>query len=68
MPYESVSELPQPVRDHLPDEAQRIYQRAFNSAWEEYAGRSDREATAHRVAWSAVKRQYRKADGQWVHK
>lgn len=68
MPYESISELPRPVRDHLHDEAQRLYQRAFNSAWQEYASRTDQEATAHRVAWSAVKKLYRRADGQWVHK
>ena len=46
--------------------------KAINSAWEEYRnpedrrGDADREETAHRVAWAAVKQEYHKADGKWV--
>jgi cation transport regulator len=40
----------------------------FNHAWTEYADRADREAIAHRVAWSAVKKQYTKSGTQWVRK
>jgi len=68
MPYSSISELPDSVRNHLPEHAQRIYAEAFNSAWNEYSGRSDREAVAHKVAWSAVKKQYRKQGDRWVEK
>ena len=68
MPYSAISDLPDSVRDHLPEKAQRIYREAFNSAWGEYSDRSDREATAHKVAWSAVKKQYRKQGDQWVEK
>ena len=68
MPYSSVSDLPDSVRDHLPEKAQHIYRDAFNSAWDEYSDRSDREATAHKVAWSAVKKRYRKQGDRWVAK
>jgi cation transport regulator len=72
MPYRRVSELPYAVRDYLPEHAQDIYMRAFNSAWDQYADPSKRrtkgtrEATAHRVAWSAVERLYEKCpNGRW---
>lgn len=66
MPYAANRDLPPSVRDHLPEHAQSIYREAFNHAWEEYADHSDREAVAHRVAWAAVKRKYRKMNGEWV--
>jgi cation transport regulator len=73
MPYKNLADLPDSVRDNLPKHAQEIYQAAFNSAWEEYAdpedrrGDADREETAHKVAWSAVKKTYEKNDdGRWV--
>lgn len=72
MPYKSVSDLPDPIKKHLPKHAQSIYKSAFNNAWEQYKKPSkrreggSREATAHRVAWGAVKRQYRKGkNGNW---
>lgn len=75
MPYNTLSELPDNVRNVLPDHAQDIYKEAFNSAYESYKdpddrqGDSDREETAHRVAWSAVKKSYEKgADGSWRKK
>ncbi|MDY6981173.1 MAG: ChaB family protein [Pseudomonadota bacterium] len=68
MPYDRIDQLPDPVRSHLPNEAQQIYKEAFNHAWEEYAERDDREATAHKVAWAAVKKKYVKRDEQWVKK
>ncbi len=68
MPYASTDDLPQSVRAHLPVHAQEIYAAAFNSAWQEYADRApdDREATAHRVAWAAVKHQYQKEGDRWT--
>ena len=74
MPYETLTDLPDSVRDNLPKHAQEIYQAAFNSAWEQYdqpeERRDDasREETAHKVAWSAVKQEYEKRDGRWVAK
>ena len=70
MPYKTLSDLPDSVRDNLPRHAQEIYQEAFNHAWLEYAerGAQGREETAHKVAWSAVKKSYRKDEksGNWV--
>ena len=73
MPYEHKDDLPEDVRDALPKHAQEIYREAFNSAWEQYAdpedrrGDQSREATAHQIAWSAVKQTYEKNDdGEWV--
>lgn len=72
MPYQSNDELPDSVRNNLPKHAQEIYRKAFNSAWEEYKNPEDRrgdesrEEVAHKVAWSAVKKEYHKEDGEWV--
>ena len=74
MPYDQLSDLPDSVKNSLPKHAQEIYQEAYNSAWDEYKdpsdrrGNSSREETAHRVAWSAVKKKYRKKDDKWVKK
>jgi cation transport regulator len=66
MPYAGNRDLPQRVRKHLPAHAQDIYREAFNHAWANYAGDPRREEIAHRTAWTAVKRRYGKADGDWV--
>jgi cation transport regulator len=68
LPYASIEDLPPPVQAHLPLHAQEIYLGAFNNAWIEYAARgpTQRETTAHRVAWAAVKRKYRKSGDQCV--
>ena len=72
MPYKSTSELPESVKSVLPDHAQDIYKEAFNSAYDEYKdpadrrGNADREETAHKVAWAAVKKKYEKGnDDRW---
>lgn len=72
MPFSRISELPGPVREHLPMHAQEIYKEAFNSAWEQYdrpeewRGHTSREETAHKIAWAAVKEKYEKGDdGDW---
>jgi cation transport regulator len=66
MPYETNADLPPTLRAHLPPHAQDIYRAAFNHAWESYAARAGREEIAHRIAWSAVKRSYRKVGDTWV--
>jgi cation transport regulator len=64
MPYDTRRDLPDSVRDNLPDHAQDIYKEAFNSAWDQYDHDEER---AHRVAWAAVKQSYHKNDkGNWV--
>ncbi len=66
MPYRDLKELPIAVRRHLPKHAQEVYREAYNSAWEQYARRKDREEVAHKVAWTAVKKKYRKEGERWV--
>lgn len=75
MPYNTLSQLPESVRNNLPKHAQEIYKSAFNSAWDTYKRRSDRaddddrETVSHKVAWAAVKKSYAKAsDGRWVQR
>lgn len=74
MPYDRNEDLPEDVEDALPEYGQEIYRKAFNSAWEQYEdpedreGEASREETAHAVAWSAVKNEYEKVDGQWRKK
>ena len=76
MTYKSNSDLPESVKNVLPQHAQDIYREAFNSAWDQYArpeerrGDSSREETAHRVAWAAVKQKYAKneSSGRWQRK
>ena len=64
MPYKNINELPESVKNSLPKKAQEIYMKAFNSADRQYGD----EKTAHRVAWSAVKREYAKKSGKWIKK
>jgi cation transport regulator len=75
MPYASINNLPARVKNNLPKHAQEIYKEAFNSAYDEYKDPedrrddADREETAHKVAWSAVKKSYQKnPDGNWTEK
>lgn len=74
MPYKANKDLPQSVKNVLPEHAQDIYREAFNNAWEQYAdpkerrGDTSQEETAHRVAWTAVKEKYEKKDGKWMEK
>jgi cation transport regulator len=71
MPYKKNSDLPDPVKNHLPEHAQDIYRAAFNNAWNEYnkpnARRTDdsQEQVAHKVAWAAVKKKYHKVRDNW---
>jgi cation transport regulator len=70
MPYANISDLPEPVRHHLPFPVQETFLAEFKSAWESYRGSdpAERERRAFRNAWAAVKRSYRKMDGEWVPK
>ncbi len=68
MPYERNEDLPLSIRSHLPPHAQDIFRAAFNNAWHRYGESAhEREEIAHRIAWAAVKRQYRKIGDHWVH-
>lgn len=67
MPYETLADLPDAIKDSLPKHAQEIFMAAFNSA---YTGtckdRKDRDACANAIAWSAVKTVYEKKADKWV--
>jgi len=68
MPYRTNAELPPAVKKHLPAAAQSIYREAFNPAWKTYGRDPRREEIAHRTAWAAVKKSFRKAGEMWVEK
>lgn len=75
MPYKNNKQLPEQVKNVLPDDAQDIYRAAYNNAFDEYKDPGDREGDAtreevsHKVAWAAVKNVYQKSDdGNWVKK
>lgn len=75
MPFKTKEDLPENVTNKLPSHGQTIYMKAFNSAWEQYDTAKERkenrsrEETAHAVAWSAVKKVYKKDKlGNWVKK
>ena len=74
MPFKSINQLPESVKNVLPEHAQDIYKEAFNSAYDEYKDSDDRrgdesrEEVAHKVAWSAVKNSYEKGDDSKWHK
>jgi cation transport regulator len=73
MSYKTDEDLPESVRNNLPEHAQHIYREAFNHAWDEYEDpekrrnpKEDREAVAHQVAWGAVKKEYHKEGDKWA--
>ncbi len=68
MPYACNDDLPPALRRRLPSHAQDIFRNAFNNAWASYGAREPwrREEIAHRVAWAAVKRRYRRSGSDWV--
>jgi cation transport regulator len=53
----------------LPAHGQEIYVAAFNSSYADTCkDRSDRDACASKIAWSAVKKKYKKVGDKWVGK
>ena len=66
MPYDKISELPDSVKDNLPETAQEIYKEAFNTADEDH--QNWKEGRKHQYAWGAVKNVYEKKDDKWVKK
>ena len=73
MPYRTIHELPSNVYNNLPEHALEIYLKAFNNAWDRYSDPARGlppdllEQIAHRIAWGAVKKVYRKnfVTGLW---
>lgn len=65
MPYDNIDNLPQDVKEKLPQGAQQIFMAAFNGASSD--GMS--EDAAREVAWNSVKNSYEPGgNGQWQHK
>lgn len=62
--------------DTLPSHAQKIYSKAHKNALKQYESpskrrggkRQSKEQVAHKVAWSAVKKEYKKKGDRWVSK
>jgi len=64
MPYSSISQLPDPIRNNLPKPAQEIFVKAFNNAYSRLKPGED-EVPAFKIGWTAVKKQYEKRNGRW---
>jgi cation transport regulator len=62
--------------DSLPEHAQHIYKKAHTNAIDQYQNpekrrdgkRQSSEEVAHKAAWAAVKKQYKKKGNEWVKK
>jgi cation transport regulator len=62
--------------DSLPEHAQHIYKKTHASAIDQYQNpekrrggkRQSTEQVAHKAAWAAVKKQYKKKGNEWVRK
>ena len=62
--------------DTLPSHAQKIYTKAHKNALKQYSipskrrggKRQSKEQVSHKVAWSAVKKEYKKKGDKWVAK
>lgn len=65
MPYRRNSELPENVRNALPEEAQTVFRNVFNQWVENHS-----EESSFRVAWTAVKNGWEPGEegGKWVKK
>ncbi len=71
MPYSRVEDLPEAVRNALPDKAQELWLGAFNGAMEGTCKDAENpDGCAAAIAWTAVKSKYDKpeGDGQWQEK
>ena len=66
MPYQKNSDLPESIRRVLPQKAQTLFRKVFNNAHKEYK----EEVRAFKVAWAAVKKQFKKDEktGKWIEK
>jgi cation transport regulator len=65
MAFSKVEELPQDIKEQLPEHAQQIFFAAFNAAQSD--GLS--EDGAREIAWNSVRHKYAQSkDGQWYRK
>lgn len=65
MAYQKIDDLPNDVKENLPQGAQQIFMAAFNSATSDGIS----EQAAAKVAWNSVKNIYEQGkEGKWVPK
>lgn len=73
---DTLSEATEKRIDDLPEHAQHIFKKAHASAVDQYKDPEKRrggkdesvEEVAHKVAWGAVKKEYKKKNDEWVKK
>ena len=74
MPYKANKELPKRIKSNLPQGAQTIFRKVYNNANKQYKspskrrGKSSLTEVCNKVAWSAVKKVYKKGKDKWVKK
>jgi cation transport regulator len=72
--FKEITELPDAVREVLPEKAQEVYREAYNRASEpsavipHAAVEHSPDALAHKAAWQAVKKLYYRRGERWVLK
>jgi cation transport regulator len=74
--YKQISARTKKQIDSLPEHAQHIYKKTHASAIDQYQNpekrrggkRQSTEQVAHKAAWAAVKKQYKKKGNEWVRK
>ncbi|MBW4643083.1 MAG: ChaB family protein [Goleter apudmare HA4340-LM2] len=65
MAYNQIDELPQEIKEQLPEHAQQIFVAAFNAA----QSNGFSEDGARDVAWNSVRNEYEEgSDGKWHRK
>lgn len=74
MPYYDIGDLPLKVRKYLPKKAQELYRKSYNKVWDLFEDPKNLPETLSRVeaaailAWSAVKKRYKKGKKMWRRK
>ena len=65
MPYKSNKELPQDVREGLPEEAQDAYRSAYNKSCDPNEPAGSHDEAASKAGWSAVEHDYKWQNDHW---
>ncbi len=68
--YETPDDLPQKIKQELPEKAQELYVAVYRRTWEEChmgdeGSDSDLAQTAHGAAMLAVESKFEKHEGRW---
>ena len=74
VPYKTNKELPKGIRNNLPQGAQTVFRKVYNNANKQYKSpgkrrkKSSLTEVCNKVAWSAVKKVYKKEKDKWIKK